>query len=338
MAHAEQLEVYGDSGPDPENLQRALDVHIDASAAEQERGANLNTRAATVAAVTGIVVALTSAIAKPLFETKQWTDVTKIISLALFVAALFLVATAMGMVVWGVLRPKRGTTAKNFLSETLIYLADRDPTKVVNADKDRLNLVFLHCCMRTLPAWHLRNRRKAVWLRRSWVLLGTGTILLASLAVLVLAREAEIITPKEGGPAEDLTWWQPLAYIALLSVSTWIVVKADLLRARTPEDQRAHLDTDSIRDDQINSERARAQEIDNIVAQLCDPLRAASRTGDDDQDVTTGRLGALEDLADRLEAKIDVLLRARRPSQADGPAGEAPTPNPPRSDKPVADP
>jgi hypothetical protein len=231
--------VYNEHIRDPKHLERTLEVLIDASKAEQDRETNLNARGAAVASVAALVVSLSSAVAKSVFQTKDWTDWSKVATGALFVAALFAVATAMVMAVMGVLRPKRGRGTKNFLGETLVNLwLGGHAVAVVDADKDRLNLLFLQCCLRTLPEWHMRNRRKARWLRRSWMFLAIGTAQIALAAVLVLARLTEIIKAEANGPANDLELWYIAALIAGLAIIAWIALRFDLVRAGRRRDPR----------------------------------------------------------------------------------------------------
>jgi hypothetical protein len=284
--HAEKLKVSGlsdlDLGDlDSTDLDRTLEVHIEAGKAEQDRETNLNARGATVAAVAGIAVAISSAVAKSVAQTPRWTDLWKILSLALFVAALFWVASAMMMAVMGVLRPTRGSGTKNFLGETLISLAREDHGKsVVLANKDRLNLIFLECCMRTLPAWHYRNRRKARWLRRAWVLLAAGTAALAIAAILVLARVIKVIDADPDGPATRIEWWHIVAFVSLVAVGTWIAVAKDFLLAARREGARTEPKTDSVRDARIE---ARNREIVDTWERLRESPMSAGVCRNDDE-------------------------------------------------------
>jgi hypothetical protein len=239
--------VYDCDGLVAKNLERTLEVLIDASKAEQDREANLNARGAAVATVAALVVSVSGAVAKSVFETTDWTDWTKFAAILLFLTALFAVAAAMVMAVVMVLRPGQGPQTKNLLGETLVELwLDGKEVDLIEANRNRLNLLFVDRCFQTLPSWHYRNRRKARWLRRSWVFLGAGIVLIAAAAVLVLAQQIGIVEPDEGGFAADLSGWHLAAIIAALAFVSWAVIKRDVVRAATRDESAKPITTDEV--------------------------------------------------------------------------------------------
>ena len=222
------LRAYDCDGLKSEDIAQTVGFVSEVAKAEQDRETNLNVRGAAVATVAGLIVTVSSAVAKSVFGIADWSDWTKIAAVALFLAALFAVAAAMVIAVVAVLRPKRGPRTKNFLGETLVGLwLGQHAASLVRADKDRLNLLALDRSMRTLPEWHFRNRGKARWLRRAWMFLTVGIALTALAAVLVLARILEVTTPKAGGPAEDLTWGWIGVMIAGTAVAGWMALHFD---------------------------------------------------------------------------------------------------------------
>lgn len=256
-----------------DDIARTVDFVGEVAKAEQERETNLNTRAAAVATVAGLIVTVSTAVAKSVFEITEWTDWTKIAAVALFLAALFAVATAMVIAVVAVLRPKRGPRTKNFLGETLVDLwLGEYAANLVRADKDRLNLLSLDRSMRTLPEWHFRNRGKARWLRRSWMFLTAGIVLIAVAAVLALARILGITTPEGGGPAEDLTWGWIGVMIGGIGIIAWMAIRFDWLGAAR-----------SVQED----ESVRKMELELIAEKLMSPL-SGGNTRDDGNEPATG--------------------------------------------------
>lgn len=256
----EDLRAYDRDGLKSDDIARTVGFLGEVAAAEQERETNLNTRGAAVATVAGLIVTLSSAVAKSVFGIADWSDWTKIAAVALFLAALFAVATAMVIAVVAVLCPKRGPRTKNFLGETLVDLwLGEHAANLVRADKDRLNLLSLDRSMRTLPEWHLRNRGKARWLRRSWMFLTAGIVLIAVAAVLVLARMLSVTAPQAGGPAEQLTWGWIGVMIGGAAIIAWMAIRFDWLGAG-----RGVQDDEAVRE---------SKELKLIAEKLVSPLR-----------------------------------------------------------------
>jgi hypothetical protein len=239
------LRAYDCDGLRSENIAQTAGFVNEVAKAEQERETNLNARGTAVAAVAGLIVTVSSAIAKPVFDIAEWSDWTKIAAVGLFLAALFAVSAAMVIAVVAVLRPKRGPRTKNFLGETLVNLwLGEHAAGLVRADKDRLSLLAIDRSMRTLPEWHFRNRAKARWLRRAWMLLSVGIVLIALVAVLVLARVLDITPQRAGGPAEDLTWGWIGVMLAGTVVAAWMALHFDWLGAGRGERDAAQAERD----------------------------------------------------------------------------------------------
>jgi hypothetical protein len=219
-----------DKSGNPNSVQRALELTEQVGRAEQERETNLNARGTAVATVAGVIATVSGAVVKSVFAPNEsdWTDWTKIATLALFAAGLFAVAASMSMAVVAVLRPKRGATTKNFLGDTLTDLWIRGHDELLNADKDRVNLLCLDRAMRTVPQWHIRNRSKSRWLRRAWLFLLAGVVLMAVAAVFILVHLLGI--PADGGkqgPATKIDEWEIVAFLAGLAAVAWLAVRTD---------------------------------------------------------------------------------------------------------------
>jgi hypothetical protein len=146
------------------------------------------------------------------------------------------VATSMAASVYFVLRPSRGARTKNFMGEMMANLwLGRLGQAVMGADRHALDLLVVESSMRTLPGWHFRNRAKARWLRRSWMLLAVGMVSIAISAVFVLARILQVTAPDAEGPADRLTWGSLLIVIAFSTVLVWASIRFDWLRAARGE-------------------------------------------------------------------------------------------------------
>lgn len=237
-AHDEQ--IFGRTDLKPESITRTLELAEQVSQQEQDRETNLNTRGAAVATVAGLVVTVSGAVTKSLFTQRpEWTDWTKIVTLGLFVAALFLVASSMFMAVVWVLRPGRGARTRNYLGETLMGLWVHEREGLLKANKDRTDLLCLDRALRTVPEWHIRNRQKARWLRRSWMFLLGGVLLIALAAVFLLVHLLGIQgSAGPEGPATKIpTWWELGLFVLLLACLAWGALKSDfpLFAARREE-------------------------------------------------------------------------------------------------------
>ena len=83
--------AYDRDGLNSEDIAQTVGFVTEVAKAEQDRETNLNTRGAAVATVAGLIVPVSSAVAKPVFDVADWSDWTKIAAVSLFLAALFVV-------------------------------------------------------------------------------------------------------------------------------------------------------------------------------------------------------------------------------------------------------
>jgi hypothetical protein len=169
-------------------VERSVAILREVAKAESDRETNLNGRGTAVATVAGLIVSLAAALAKPIFGDTKWTDDTKPVAAFFFALGLPVVAAAMLAAVFMVLRPQRGGRTKNFVAETVVDLWKQDPRVFAETGEKPLALLELDRALRTLPAWHYRNRYKARWLRRAYGLLAYGTLFLGVAGVLALAH------------------------------------------------------------------------------------------------------------------------------------------------------
>jgi predicted small metal-binding protein len=113
--------------------------------------------------------------------------------------------------------------------------------------------------MRTVPGWHIRNRSKSRWLRRAWLFLLFGVILLGTAAILLLLHLLEI--PEAGGkegPATTLiSEWTIGGFIAGIALLSWLAVVTDwpLFAGRRDDEQK-------------RNDSAESKEIDDILQAL----------------------------------------------------------------------
>ncbi|HET8755669.1 MAG TPA: hypothetical protein VFM58_06660 [Solirubrobacteraceae bacterium] len=231
-AHGVQ-EIFALPDLDVENIQEALSLVQDVARAEVDRETNLNARATAVAGVASVIVALSGAVARTLFETETWVDWTKVAAVGLFGLALFSLTLSISFTVLNVLRPTRGARTKHFLGATVVDLgAQAGPGKLLQADPTRVQLLRFDRAIRTVPAWHVRNRRKARWLRRAWVFLDIGVVAIAVASVFVVAHTLDIV--HHGDLATKINEWWILGYIGALGLLAALAVGTDVIRAGRP--------------------------------------------------------------------------------------------------------
>jgi uncharacterized protein len=160
--------------------------------AETDRETNLNARGTTLAAVAGLIVTVGGAIAKDVFEGGDG-GMDKAAYVFFLLALTFLAASVL-IVVMLVLRPRRAAGV-----EETRWLA----AKVINAPTDRwlatkhaveIDGLALTASLDTLGPWHEGNRRKAKWLRFSFLILAVGILLAAISTFFAVAGEAPIST------------------------------------------------------------------------------------------------------------------------------------------------
>jgi hypothetical protein len=230
--NTDRVEVFGSADVDPRSLKRALALVEDVAESEFDRETNLNARATAVASVAGVIIALSAAFAKTVYGATDWTDVTKLIAMALFIVAMFCLTLSIFFTVTRVLRPSRGPRTKSFLGETIVELwNDGVAHDLVRADADQLLLVRFDRTVRTLPEWHIRNRLKARWIRRAWMFLAYGIVAIASASVFVVGELLDIPPTDENGVATDVAWWHVAVFLALLAVLAGAALKFDWVRA-----------------------------------------------------------------------------------------------------------
>jgi len=209
---------------DHTSLNAALELAESVATAETERETNLNARGAAVAAVAGLVIPIATALANPLFRTedKHWAGFPRNLAEYFFLAALVCVASAMAMAVVGVLRPGRGGQTKNTVGEAVVNVWCWDDGDIALAEaSDRKIAVFrLDRLLRAIPTWHYRNRSKARWLRRAWMFLMIGVILIGSAAVIFITELSE-----------ETIWEETVAVIVGSLIVIWFLIRFDLVFA-----------------------------------------------------------------------------------------------------------
>lgn len=222
LLHRQRADLMGDK--DQKNVTAALELAESVAKAETERETNLNTRGATVAAVAGIIIPIATALANPLFTTedKNWAGFPRNLAEYFFLAALVCVASAMAMAVVGVLRPGRGGRTKNTVGEAVVNVWRSDDGDIALAEaSDRKIAVFrLDRLLRAIPTWHYRNRLKARWLRRAWMFLMIGIILIGSAGVIFLTELSD-----------ETIWEEAVAVIVGSLIVIWLLIRFDLVFA-----------------------------------------------------------------------------------------------------------
>lgn len=218
------------------NVEAALELAEAVAKTETERETNLNTRGAAVATVAGIILPVAAAVAKPVFATPStWTGFTRDLMEWLFLAALVFVASEMVMAVVSVLRPRRGGRTKNAVGAAVVnvWCQPRGDIALAAAADTQIQVFRLDRLLRAMPTWHYRNRSKARWLRRAWMVLMLGILLIGSAGVFILAR---LRLPAEGKQAEavqsEIGGREVVVVIALTLIAVWLLLRFDLVVAR----------------------------------------------------------------------------------------------------------
>jgi hypothetical protein len=207
-----------------ENVKAGLELAESVAKAETDRETNLNARGAAVAIVAGLILPIATALARPVFATpsNDWAGASRKAAEYLFLAALVFVASALVMAVVGVLRPTRGGQRKYAVGETVVnvWRQERGHIALATAAEIQIAALRLDRLLRTIPPWHYRNRSKAQWLRRAWMFLMLGIILIGSAAVIFLAKLSE-----------EMTWEEPVVVIMVTLIVIWLLLRFDLVRA-----------------------------------------------------------------------------------------------------------
>jgi len=218
------------AGGDTVDVRPALGLADSVAKAEAERETNLNNRGAAVAAVAGIIVPIATALANPLFTTKDqhWAGFPRNLAEYLFLGALVCVVSAMVMAVVGVLRPGRGGQTKNAVSEAVVSVWRREEgyKALAEATDKKIAIFQLDHLLRAIPTWHYRNRSKARWLRRSWMILMLGIILIGSVGVIFLTELSQ-----------ETIWEETAGAIVASLILIWLLLRFDVVHAGRPHEQ-----------------------------------------------------------------------------------------------------
>jgi len=231
------LEYFNKQKGDGKNVdvKAALELAESVAKAETERETNLNTRGAAVAAVAGIIVPIATALAKPLFTTvdQHWVGFPRNLAEYLFIGALVCAVSAMVMAVVGVLRPGRGGQTKNAVGEAVVSVWRRENGYIALAEAtdEKIAIFRLDHLLRTIPTWHYRNRSKARWLRRAWIFLMLGVILIGVVGVIFLTELSS-----------ETIWVETASVIAISVIVIWLLIRFDLVHAGRPHKQAKDAD------------------------------------------------------------------------------------------------
>src|SRR5262249_47778949 len=128
----------------------------------------------------------------------------------------------MARAVVGVLRPGRGGQTKNTVGEAVVNVWRWNGGDIALAEaSDRKIAVFrLDRLLRAIPTWHYRNRSKARWLRRAWMFLMIGVILIGSAGVIFLTELSD-----------ETIWEETVAVIVGSLIVIWLLIGFDLVFA-----------------------------------------------------------------------------------------------------------
>jgi hypothetical protein len=144
----------------------------DLLADEAGRSQSFITRGSGLIALVGLVLSLVGLVGG--FEASGLSTLTKAMLAVFFVLAVAFLLLAVGLVVWGVLRPSPGTTVA--LTEVEKY-----PTLAyVSEDKVRAQGRRLRGLVKTLAVERERNEIKGRWLVWGYFVLGAGLVCIAA--------------------------------------------------------------------------------------------------------------------------------------------------------------
>jgi hypothetical protein len=168
------------------NLKSVVGVLHDVARTEFDREMNLNTRGTAVAAVAGLIATASGAVGKSVFET---TDASEpgLATIGLFLIGLVAVVAAMAMAVMGVLRPKKAPTRRMFFTDTLVGIWRSRNRSMLSVAEEDLDALLGDRLLQTIALWSVRNREKARWLRRAWLFLALGVLLISVAGLLVVS-------------------------------------------------------------------------------------------------------------------------------------------------------
>jgi hypothetical protein len=204
---------------EPGDLESVVAVLRDVARTEFDREMNLNTRAAAVAAVAGVIATASGAVGKVIFETTGSSE-PGTATVELFLVGLVAVLAAMLMAVMGVLRPRKAPTRRMFFTDTLVGIWRLRSSSTLAVAKKDLDLLMGDRLLQTIALWSGRNREKARWLRRAWLFLAGGVLLISTAGLLVLSATLD-----------DYSELEVFAIVALGLFAVWIVLRLDAFLA-----------------------------------------------------------------------------------------------------------
>jgi hypothetical protein len=231
-------------------------------------------------AVAGIIVPIATALANPLFTTqdRHWFGFPRNLAEYLFIGALVCVVSAMVMAVVGVLRPGRGGQTKNSVGEAVVNVWRQKGGYIALAkatDKE-IAIFRLDHLLRAIPTWHYRNRSKARWLRRAWMFLMLGIVLIGSVGVIFITELSQ-----------ETIWEETASAVAVSLIVIWLLLRFDLVRAGRPHKQAsneearrwAEFEAGKIQDDWAGTDAAKEAEdnlerLDSSAMTATDPTKA----------------------------------------------------------------
>ena len=168
----------------------------------------------------------------------------------------------MVMAVVGVLRPGRGGQTKNAVGEALVNVWRQKGGYIAlaNATAKEIAIFRLDHLLRAIPTWHYRNRSKARWLRRAWMFLMLGIVLIGSVGVIFITELSQ-----------ETIWEETASAVGVSLIVIWVLLRFDLVRAGRPHKQAnneearrwAEFEAGKIQDDWAGTDAAKEAE-DNL--------------------------------------------------------------------------
>ncbi len=236
---------------DTEKLSAVVAHLRDVAQTEFDRETNLNTRAAAVAGVAGLIVTASGAVGKSIFTPPHSTTVPSgtvaegtaaqsvtvaeatvpLETVAIFLGGLVFIVAALLMVVLGVLKPKQAPGRRMFFTDTLVALWNdaNGPREVLLAEPKQLDLLLVDRQLRTIALWSVRNRLKARWLRRGWLFLAFGVLLIGAAGMWVVSTVTKTPLPEVVGIVGG-------AFVVVVVLLLWDPFKIGRPRPYPPEE------------------------------------------------------------------------------------------------------
>jgi hypothetical protein len=165
--------------------------------AEERRGESLNARASGVAGFVALIISVSAAVARVPAGVVHGTTLT--VAVLVFLVAVVVFLGAIGMAIFGVLRPSPGiTVADEEIEEYPTYAWIKKLPVEIHGH-------LMKASIETLKTERGRNDNKAIWLNRAYVSLLIGVGCLAADGLILLhARQDERSqrnTPGQHAPA-----------------------------------------------------------------------------------------------------------------------------------------